>query len=140
MFTRKKLFLCLASAVLLLVLSPTRSAVAKAFVFNHNLSFGSFSQDVKELQKFLNGHGFPLAISGFGSRGEETAFFGRLTQASLVKFQKTNHIYPAWGYFGPLTRAFINTKNSVAPAPLENGAPISPVSQNIIYIFKLLLE
>ena len=62
----------------------------------------------KELQKYLNSHGFIITPSGPGSPGKETTYFGQLTQKSLIKLQKANRISPSLGYFGPLTRNFIN--------------------------------
>ena len=64
--------------------------------------------DVKALQQFLNSHGFPVAFTGPGSAGQETTTFGSATKAALIKFQKANHITPAVGYFGVVTRGEIN--------------------------------
>ena len=80
------------------------------FVFNKNLEMGSAGEDVKQLQKYLNSEGFIIAVSGAGSVGNETTRFGAATQSALIKFQKANKIFPASGYFGPLTRKFINEK------------------------------
>ncbi len=74
-----------------------------------NLQLGDINNDVHELQKYLNTHGYPVALSGLGSLGQETLKFGLGTQAALIKFQKANGILPAVGYFGPLTRAKVNT-------------------------------
>jgi hypothetical protein len=46
-----------------------------------------------------------LSPNGHGSVGMETSFFGGLTRAALVKYQKAKGITPAVGYFGPKTRA-----------------------------------
>lgn len=75
--------------------------------FNRDLDTGLNGDDVLDLQVFLNGHGFAVAMLGFGSAGHETTTFGRLTQAALARFQKANGIKPSVGYFGPKTRAFI---------------------------------
>jgi peptidoglycan hydrolase-like protein with peptidoglycan-binding domain len=64
--------------------------------------------DVKELQKFLNSHGYVIAKSGPGSLGQETTYFGQATKAALIKFQKAKKIYPSTGLFGPLTRKAFN--------------------------------
>ena len=66
---------------------------------------------VKELQKYLNSHGFVVALSGPGSLGNETEKFGDLTVQALKNFQMTKGIIPATGYFGPITRGVINTSN-----------------------------
>jgi hypothetical protein len=77
--------------------------------FTHDFTVGGKGSDVKALQQFLNTHGFPVAKSGLGSAGNETTFFGAGTKAALIKFQKANGITPAAGYFGPKTRAKINS-------------------------------
>jgi len=76
-------------------------------VFTKNLYMGTSGEDVKELQKYLNNHGFIIAGDGDGSPGQETDFFGQLTKKALIKFQEANKIFPAIGFFGPLTRALV---------------------------------
>ena len=44
-------------------------------------------EDVRRLQEMLNARGFTVASSGPGAPGSETAYFGPLTQAALVKLQ-----------------------------------------------------
>ena len=66
--------------------------------------------DVKQLQIFLNSQGFTVAKTGAGSPGQESTYFGPLTQKAVAKFQKANEITPVVGYFGPITRAFINSR------------------------------
>ncbi len=78
------------------------------FTFQNNLSLKMVHPDVKELQKYLNTHGFLVAQNGPGSMGNETIKFGALTKKALIKFQQAKSITPAIGYFGPLTRAFVN--------------------------------
>jgi len=85
-------------------------ASSSSFIFNHNLSLGSINNDVKQLQIYLNNNGFILAKTGPGSKGKETTKFAALTKAALIKFQKVNKIKPSVGYFGPITRDFINKK------------------------------
>lgn len=86
-----------------------KNTVAKVkHVFKKNLATGTINNDVKELQKFLNTHGFVLAKSGPGSPGQETNKFGAFTRYALIQFQKAKKIFPALGYFGPLTRKIMN--------------------------------
>lgn len=75
--------------------------------FSRDMELGSVGEDVKQLQIYLNIHGFIVAISGPGSPGNETTIFGSLTKAALIKFQVASDITPAIGYFGPKTRAYI---------------------------------
>ncbi len=85
---------------------PASSNVPRAFV--SNLTAGSRGADVQALQIFLNTRGYSVASSGPGSPGSETTFFGNLTKAAVIKYQKAKGITPAVGYFGPKTRAAIN--------------------------------
>lgn len=91
------------------VTTPPVATVSK-FIFQRNLRTGMINNDILELQKFLNSSGYGLATSGPGSPGQETAKFGLLTRKALIKFQKANKIYPSVGYFGPITRGFINSR------------------------------
>jgi hypothetical protein len=74
-----------------------------------NLQLGSSGEDVKGLQQYLNSLGFVIALSGPGSVGAETIFFGTLTRAAVSLYQKSRGIVPAVGFVGPLTRASINS-------------------------------
>lgn len=76
--------------------------------FARNLTLGSIGSDVKALQMYLNAHGFTIAVSGTGSPGHESTYFGTLTKAAIAKFQSANGITPAAGYFGPITRKAIS--------------------------------
>lgn len=74
-----------------------------------NLFLGMRHADVRELQKFLNSNGFTVATSGPGSLGAETDMFGRATRAALIRFQKAHNIQPAVGFYGPTTRAKVES-------------------------------
>jgi hypothetical protein len=81
--------------------------VSPSPVFTRSLSLGSSGPDVRKLQAFLNAHGFTVAVSGPGSSGNETSYFGLATQAALIQFQKKNGL-PATGLFGPMTMEVVN--------------------------------
>ena len=81
---------------------------APKFIFTKSLWTQMIDPDVKELQKYLNTHGYPIALSGAGSLGNETIKFGNLTRDALIKFQLANNITPAVGFFGPMTRGVVN--------------------------------
>ncbi len=87
---------------------PRTPVIETPFVFTKDLSSGMTNLEVKELQKFLNTHGSPVAPTGPGSKGNETNYFGKLTQKALIDFQSKNSISPAVGYFGPKTRSLVN--------------------------------
>lgn len=90
------------------ILSLT-STPASSGAFTRDLKVGTARDDVKMLQAFLNTHGYPVASQGPGSPGNETIVFGAATRSALIKFQKANDITPAAGYFGPKTRALVNS-------------------------------
>lgn len=77
--------------------------------FDKDLYLGIDDPQVKELQKFLNKDPRTrLAVSGVGSPGQETTYFGPLTRSAVMRFQTMYSIKPVAGYCGPLTRAVIN--------------------------------
>lgn len=90
--------------------SSTPPAPKTGHAFPRDLWKSLTGADVKELQILLNGHGHPLAAAGVGSPGNETEYFGSLTENALSKFQAENGIAPAAGYFGRITRAFIEQR------------------------------
>lgn len=77
-----------------------------------NLSSGSRGESVRDLQRFLNSHGFTIATTGPGSPGKETVMYGNLTVKAVQKFQEKYNIakpgVPGYGRVGPKTRAKIN--------------------------------
>jgi hypothetical protein len=109
-----------------------------AYVFNNDLRRGSSGEDVWQLQVFLNSSPDTLvAESGFGSPGQETDYFGPLTQNAVVRFQIKYNIEPAVGFFGPITRAKVNSLNSANPdysyAPTNNQATEQAPSSDYSY-------
>lgn len=85
--------------------ASTGGTTVTSATFTRNLTVGSTGSDVKALQQWLNANGYTVAVSGAGSVGSETTYFGNATKAALAKFQAANGISPAVGYFGPITRA-----------------------------------
>ncbi len=78
-----------------------------SFVFERTLRSGMTGEDVKELQKFLNAHGYPVAAVGPGSLGNETTLFGPKTKAALIAFQKAHSPLSLDGILGPKSIAVI---------------------------------
>ena len=95
------------------------SNVSSFTSFKTEIKMGSITEDVRELQRFLNKNGFPVAKTGPGSPGKETNVFSTGTQAALMKFQekyKKQILVPAGlnkpnGVLGPNTRKLINSMN-----------------------------
>lgn len=75
--------------------------------FSRDFDIGMTGEDVRALQVFLNSKGFLVSVSGAGSLGQETTYFGALTRAALARYQANMGITPAVGYFGPITRASV---------------------------------
>ncbi|TSC62089.1 MAG: peptidase M23 [Parcubacteria group bacterium Athens0416_74] len=73
--------------------------------FTRNLFLGVNGEDVRVLQKLLNARGYTVAVSGAGSAGYETSYFGPATKAAVIRFQVAHSIEPAVGYFGPISQA-----------------------------------
>lgn len=83
-------------------------------VFTRGLSRGMTHTDVKKLQQILNQDtDTKVAESGVGSVGNETNYFGSLTEKAVQKFQLKHSVVadtndPGYGYVGPKTRAKLN--------------------------------
>jgi hypothetical protein len=67
--------------------NPVRARPNFTYVFKRTLHLGSRGEDVKQLQKFLNNHGYTVAKKGNGSPGREITYFGVGTRAALMRFQ-----------------------------------------------------
>ena len=101
-------------------------------VFNKTLEFGMIDSDVKRLQQLLNSDSDTMiALSGVGSPGNETNYFGLLTRKAVMKFQAKYGIISSgdeettgYGLFGPKTRAKFQEVFSQTVAPASTKAPI----------------
>jgi hypothetical protein len=81
-------------------------AQIKNSTFTRNLELYDVGTDVTELQAFLISQDAGPAAKKLNAHGT-TSFFGMLTFNALVEFQRSVDI-PATGYFGPITRAWVN--------------------------------
>lgn len=70
--------------------------------FTRDLTIGSTGPDVTRLQQWLISKGYSIPAGA-------TGYFGVQTQAAVAAFQRVNLITPAVGYFGPITRAKVNS-------------------------------
>ena len=88
----------------------------KPYQFTRQLQLGMSGEDVRQLQIFLNTHGFVIAAGGSGAPGHESRAFGSRTKAALVRFQEANAkdiLKPqgktkGTGMLGPWTMKIIN--------------------------------
>lgn len=71
---------------------PPSTSTTPSLRFTQDLAPGKTHQDIRALQQYLNANGFPLATSGPGAPGQETAFFGALTHTALKAFQEAKSL------------------------------------------------
>ncbi len=114
-------------------------ATANAIIFTRDLTLNAQGTDVYALQRFLNARGHTVSSTGAGSPGKESSIFGSLTRQALIRFQTSVGITPATGYFGPLTRAFINKLGATPPPPATVQTPPTTTSIPTIYTRDLTL-
>ena len=101
-----------SAAQALASLGPSYRIPTVAF-FTRALSQGASNLEVRELQKLLNSDpDTQVAVSGPGSPGNESNYFGALTARAVEKFQEKYGIAgpgdPGYGTVGPKTRAKLN--------------------------------
>lgn len=82
---------------------------------------GSEHSDVKVLQQVLNNLGYTVSSTGAGSKGNETTYFGERTRSALARYQSAHGITPAAGYFGPKTRAYMNSHETTTTQTTGSG-------------------
>jgi peptidoglycan hydrolase-like protein with peptidoglycan-binding domain len=98
------------------------------YTWTRSLNVGSEGADVMKLQQFLNANADTrVAVSGAGSVGAETMYYGPATAAAVSKMQvmyRSEVLAPAGlvnptGFFGPSTRAKANSLCTSAPVMEE---------------------
>lgn len=100
-------------------LSGTQTSTTVTTTFDRNLTVGSRGADVTSLQQILIDGGF-LDIAA------PTDYFGALTKAAVIAYQKENAITPAVGYVGPITRAALNAQNNTSVTVTTPGVSTVP--------------
>jgi len=116
-----------AAAALAAAGSTPAPAPAGKCTFTRGLTVGVTGEDVKCLQKYLNGAGFTVATTGAGSAGSESTYFGAKTQAAVAKWQAANGVAPAAGYFGSISQAKYNALVAGGTTPPPGGGTPPPV-------------
>jgi len=107
--------------------APAAAPAAASYSFTKDLTLGSRGADVTALQTLLINEGY-LSSSA-------TGYFGAMTKAALIKYQMAKGISPASGFFGPKSRAFVNSLSVSTPAtpgtpatPATPGTPATPAT------------
>src|ERR1035437_8741468 len=104
----------------------------QGFTFTKNLSYGMTDPDVMRLQQMLNTNtATQVAASGAGSPGNETSYFGSLTEAAVVKFQQLYYgqiltpvgLTSGTGYVGTMTITMLNSIISSNTTATSNQCP-----------------
>ena len=75
--------------------------------FVRNFGLSAIGSDVGYLQQFLIFENAGPAAAALAAAGP-TGYFGRLTRDAVVEFQQRVGIIPASGYFGAITRNYVN--------------------------------
>ena len=107
------------------------------FYFLKDLRPGDTHEDVAILQTFLNTTRCPIAISGAGSPGHETTYFGGQTYRALQCYQTQHAItQDTVGYLGPATRDHIHKTTTLV---IRNTIHLTSVSRETSLSYPLFL-
>ncbi|MFA6006688.1 MAG: peptidoglycan-binding domain-containing protein [Candidatus Paceibacterota bacterium] len=122
-------------------------SASSGYTFSKNLLLGSTGADVKALQELLNQDSdTQVSVTGAGSPGAETSYFGPATKRAVIKFQEKYAdeilapigLAHGTGTVGPATRAKLNewsgtvsstdTTTSTFPAGCTSASGFSPTT------------
>ena len=116
--------------------APRVSNAACPYTWARNLTVGSTGDDVRQLQRFLNGNPQTMvATSGVGSPGNESRYYGPATSGAVRKYQNLHaaeilaplQLTHGTGRFYTSTRNHVNNSCRVAVAPPAPApAPLPP--------------
>ncbi len=119
--------------LMLLVLFMGAFTFANAETFSRDLKLGDVGADVRSLQVTLNENtATRLTQTGPGSPGNETDYFGPVTQNAVIRFQELysndilapSGLYSGTGYVGERTRAKLESLSSHAPSSQTSAGSV----------------
>ena len=96
---------------------PERVALVPSIaLFTQTLKPSDKGETARNLQRFLNQHGFIVAEAGVGSPGQESDYYGPLTQKAVARYQEAYGAYvlaptgasDGSGIFGQYSLAYAN--------------------------------
>lgn len=87
--------------------SPKALTLSGSASLNLDLKIGARGEDVKELQRFLAKQKISLSNTVIPD-----GIFGQKTQKALAQYQASVGIKPSSGYFGSITRAYLETTDN----------------------------
>lgn len=118
--------------ILFLSLFFGKDVFSEEIFFKRSLSLGDSGPDVKSLQIILNSSlETAVSLSGIGSSGQETEYFGQKTANAVVKFQEKYRkdilgpagLYYGTGNVGDFTRKKLNSLY-LSMNPSKNDLPV----------------
>lgn len=125
--------------ILILFFGLTISPFIANAQFTRTLKLGMSGDDVRRLQIVLNRDPLTkVAISGTGSSGQESSYFGNLTQKAVIRFQekysdrilKPNGLSFGTGFVGKSTLEVLNDLITIPSTPIVSTSTTSNVSSN----------
>jgi hypothetical protein len=103
-----------------------QTSTSSCVLLTRNLTIGSSGADVTSLQSFLEREAYLVMPVGV-SKG----YFGTSTKISVAKYQNVVGIFPAEGYVGTITRAYINSRICSNP-PQSKGVTVTLISTSSV--------
>jgi hypothetical protein len=121
------------------------NTIAQAHTFTRSLRVGDSSEDVRELQKILNNVlDSKISNIGAGSPGQETMYFGRLTEQAVKRFQEKYTIeilFPSGllngtGVVGPQTLKKLNSLSLTTPISASSNQNMAKNNTSMDFIVR----
>ena len=85
------------------IVTTPAPVVSSGYKFTKYLGMGATGEEVKQLQQVLKD-------LGYFTYPTITGYYGAVTKAAVVKFQKAKDLKPYPGHLGPATRAALNAR------------------------------